>query len=170
MLDIAIGQRARVGQLALPQRLSHIKYWGVWYWCDKMKINSFFWQQSVLFLNVLLFKLDTTSPTIFQLLYAFQKIWFVIPSKIQSCFPLIFFVRLKTPTTQPSLEVWEQIIVAGSQVWKIRWMRKRLETQLMLFCLRNIRCVRWCIVIMKKNLFLLQMWPLLLDFINQSIQ
>ena len=28
-------------------------------------------------------------------------------------FPVIFFVRLKTPTIQPSLEVWEQIIVAG---------------------------------------------------------
>ena len=38
---------------------------------------------------------------------------FVKPSKIPFCFPLNFFVRLKTPTTQPSLKVWEQIIVAG---------------------------------------------------------
>ena len=32
------------------------------------------------------------------------------------CFPFNFFVWLKTPTTEPSLDVWEQIIVAGGQV------------------------------------------------------
>ena len=35
-------------------------------------------------------------------------------------------------------------------------MRKRFETQFMLFCRCNVRCVRWCIVIMKKDFFLLQ--------------
>ena len=49
-------------------------------------------------------------------------------------------------------------------------MRKRFETQFMLFCLCNVRCVRWCIVITKKDFFLLQIWPFLPDFINLSIQ
>ena len=57
---------------------------------------------------------------IFQLFYAFQIIRFVKPSKIPFCFPFNFFVRLKTFTTHPSLEVWEKMIVAGGQVWRIR--------------------------------------------------
>ena len=52
----------------------------------------------------------------FQLFYAFQIIGFVKPSKISFCFPFNFSVRLKTPTTQASLEVWKQIQVAGGQV------------------------------------------------------
>ena len=48
-----------------------------------------------------------------QLFYACQIIRFVKPSKIPFCFSFNFFVRFKTPTIQPSLEVWEQIIVAG---------------------------------------------------------
>ena len=135
-----------------------------------MNKNLFFWQKSVLFLNVLSLQPDATIPTIFQLFYAFQIIRFVKPSKIPFCFPFNFLVRLKTPTTQPSLEVWKQIIVAEGQVWRIRWMRKRFETEFMLLCLCNVRCVRWCIVIMKKDFFLLQIWPFLPDFVNQLIQ
>ena len=89
---------------------------------------------------------------IFQHIYAFQIIRFVKPFKTLFCLPFNFLVRLKTPTTQPFLEIWEQIIVAGGQIWKIR-MRNRFKTQFMLFCLCNVRCVRWCIVIMKKGLF-----------------
>ena len=116
-----------------------------------MNANLFFWIKSVLFLNVLSFILDTTSPTI---LCAFQIIRFVKPSEVPFCFLFNFFVRLKTPTTQSSLKVLEQIIGAGSQVWRIRWMRKRLETYFMLFCLCNVRFVRWCVVIIKKDFFL----------------
>ena len=91
---------------------------------------------------------------------------FVKPSKIPFCYPFNFFVRLKTPTTQPCLEVGEQIIVAGVQVWRIRWVRKRLKTLFMFLCLCNVRCVRWCIVITKKDFFLIQMCPFLPDFVN----
>ena len=122
------------------------------------------------FLNVLSFYFDTISPTIFQLFYDFQIIRFVKPSKIPFFLPLNFFIRLKMPTIQPSLEVWEQIIVAGGQVRRIRCMRKRFKTQLMLFFLCNVQCLRWCIVIMKKDFFLFQMGPFLPDFVNQLIQ
>ena len=124
---------------------------------DHRYLKLFFWQKSVLFLNVLPFQLSKTSPAIFQLFYAFQIIRFVKPSKTLFYFPFNSFVRLKTLNTQPSLEVWEQIIVAGGQVWRIRQMRKRCKTQFILFCLCNVRCVRWCILIMKKNFFLLLM-------------
>ena len=79
-------------------------------------------------------------------------------------------IGLKTPTTQSSLEVWEQIIVSGGHVRRIWWMRNRLETQFMPFCLCNIGCVRWCIVIMIKDFFLLKMWPFLPNFVNQWIE
>ena len=104
----------------------------------------------------------------FQLFYDFRIIRFVKPSKIPSFFPLNFFVRLKTPTTQPSLEVWEKIIDTGGWVWRIRWMRKQLETEFLLFCLCNVRFVRWWIVIMKKDFFLLQMCPFF-SWFRQSI-
>ena len=45
--------------------------------------------------------------------WGFTVIRFVKPSKIPFCFPLNFFVRLKTPTTQSSLEGWKQIVAVG---------------------------------------------------------
>ena len=76
--------------------------------------------------TLLSFQLVTTSPTIFQLFYAFQIIRFSKPSKIPFCFPFHF----------------------------------------MLFCLCNVRLVRWCIVIMKKDSTHLQILPFLPDFVN----
>ena len=49
------------------------------------------------------FLFNTTSSTIFQLLYVFQIIRFVKPNKELFCFPFNFFVRFKTPSTQLSL-------------------------------------------------------------------
>ena len=98
-------------------------------------------------------QLDIMNPAIFQLFYAFQMIRFVKPSKIPFCFPINFSFRLKTPTTQLFLEVWEQIIVAVGQIWRIPWMRKRFDFQFMLFYQFSVRCMRWWIVIMKKDFF-----------------
>ena len=49
-------------------------------------------------------------------------------------------------------------------------MRKRFGTQFILFCLCNVRCVIWCIVITTQELFLFQMWSFLPNFVNLSIQ
>ena len=49
-------------------------------------------------------------------------------------------------------------------------MWKWFDTQIVLLCLFNVRCVRLCIVIMKKDFFLHQKWSFLPDFLNQSIQ
>ena len=120
----------------------------------------------VLFLNVFSFQLDTTSPTICQLFHAFQIIRFVKPSKIPFCFTFNLFVRLKTPTTQPFLGVWGLWRPGLENTMDSDSIRNPIHA----FLPCNVRCVIWCIAIIKKDFFLLQMLPFLPDFVNQSIQ
>jgi len=85
-----------------------------------MKI-SVFWAKLYLFLNIVAFEGNTLGIAIFQHFDAPPFCSTKRPSlRNMPRFPR-WLIRCEFLSLEPPLEVWEQIIVAEGQVWRIRW-------------------------------------------------
>jgi len=84
-----------------------------------MKI-SVFWAKLYLFLNIVAFEGDTLGIAIFQHFDALSVVRNVQAFEIRLGFRDDFLIRCESLSLEPPLEVWEQIIVAGGQVWRIQ--------------------------------------------------
>jgi len=92
-----------------------------------MKI-SVFGAKLYLFLNIVAFKGDTLGIAIFQHFDALSVVRNVQAFEIRLGFRDDFLIRYESLSLEPLLEVWEQIIVAGGQVWRIRWVSNQFES------------------------------------------
>ena len=83
--------------------------------------TSVFWAKLYLFLNIVAFEGDTLGIAIFQYFDALFVVRNVQGFEIRLGFRDDFFIRSEwISSLEPPLEVWEQIIVAGGQVWRIQ--------------------------------------------------
>jgi len=90
-----------------------------------MKTNVF-WAK-LYFLNIVAFEGATLGIAIFQHFDALSVVRNVQAFEIRLGFR-DFLIRCESLFLEPSLEVWEQIIVAGGQVWRIRWVSNQFES------------------------------------------
>jgi len=90
--------------------------------------TSVFWAKLYLFLNIVAFEGDTLGIAIFQHFDAFSVVRNVQVFEICLGFRDDFLIRYESLSLEPLLEVWEQIIVAGGQVWRIRWVSNQFES------------------------------------------
>ena len=81
--------------------------------------TSVFWAKLYLFLNIVAFEGDILVIAIFQHFNALSVVRNVQAFEICLGFRDIF-IRSESLSLEPPLEVWEQIIVAEDQVWRIR--------------------------------------------------
>jgi len=90
--------------------------------------TSVFWAKLYLLLNIVAFEGDTLGIAIFQHFDALSVVRNVQAFEIRLDFRDDFLIQCASLSLEPPLEVWEQIIVTGSQVWRIRWMRNQFES------------------------------------------
>ena len=91
-------------------------------------MKSVFWAKLYLFLNIITFEGDTLGIVIFQHFDGLSVVRNVQAFEIRLGFRDDFLIRCESLSLEPSLEVWEQIIVAEGQVWKIRWVSNQFES------------------------------------------
>ena len=89
--------------------------------------TSVFWAKLYLFLNIA-FEGDTLDIAIFQHFDALSVVRNVQAFEIRLDFRDDFLIRCESLSLEPPLEVWKQIIVAGDQVWRIRWVSNQFES------------------------------------------
>ena len=81
-------------------------------------MKSVFWAKLYLFLNIVAFEGNTLGIAIFQHFDALSVVRNVQAFEIRLGFHDDFLIRCESLFLEPSLEVWEQIIVGG-QVWRM---------------------------------------------------
>ena len=89
---------------------------------------SVFWAKLYLFLNIIAFEGDTLGIAIFQHFDALSVVRNVQAFEICLGFHDDFLIQCESLSLEPPLEVWEQIIVAEGQVWRIRWVSNQFES------------------------------------------
>jgi len=82
--------------------------------------TSVFWAKLYLFLNIVAFEGNTLGIAIFQYFNALSVVRNVQVFEIRLGFRDDFLIRCESLSLESPLKVWEQIIVAESQVWRIR--------------------------------------------------
>ena len=90
--------------------------------------TSVFWAKLYLFLNIVAFEGDTLGIAIFQHFDALSVVRNIQAFEIRLDFRDDFLIRSESLSLEPPLEVWEQIIVARGQVWRIRWVSNQFES------------------------------------------
>jgi len=90
--------------------------------------TSVFGAKLYLFFNIDAFENDTLGIVIFQHFDALSIVRKVQAFEILLGFRDDFLIRCESLSLEPTLEVWEQIIVAGGQVWRIQWVSNQFES------------------------------------------
>ena len=102
-------------------------------WAEKgfLTKTSVFWAKLYLFLNIVAFEGDTLGIAIFQhfdALSVVRNVQAFHSFEIRLGFRDDFLIQSESLSLEPPLEVWEQIIVTGGQVWRIQWVSNQFES------------------------------------------
>jgi len=91
-------------------------------------MKTIFWAKLYLFLNIVAFEDATLGIAIFQHFDVLSVVRNIQAFEIRLGFRDDFLIQYESLSLEPPLEVWEQIIVAGGQVWRIRWVSNQFES------------------------------------------
>ena len=112
-------------------------------------------RQNTSFINKVSFKSETFIPTLLQDFDAYFFERFTFNLKIRFSFGNQFFIEAKSLSLEDSFQVCKQVVVAESQIWRIRQMVKQFKVQFVELCHCCDRLVTRCIVLVKEHFFLL---------------
>lgn len=80
------------------------------------------------------------------------------------------FIGAISASDEKFFEVCQQVISAGGQIQRIRWMWKQFELKFMQFCYHGDRVVTRYVILVKEFFFLLNLEPFYHDFFRQTYQ